>query len=116
MCAAQSVHPLQSLQSAAVMGSRTTTLQCGADEKQEVKTYLERKTILNEIVCIQCLFILHLRIILTEAAHCIPLATNSTHTGHNIARVVAYITGSQNYVVKRKRSALAKYDIAVKSH
>ena len=116
MCAAQSVHPLQSLQSAAVMGSRTITLQCGPDEKQEVKTYLERKTILNEIVCIQCLFILHLRIILTEAAHCIPLATNSTHTGHNIARVVAYITGEQNYVVKRKRSALAKYDIAVKSH
>ena len=64
----------------------------------------------------KCLFILHLWIILTEAAHCIPLATNSTHTGHNIVCVLAYITGEQNYVVKRKRSALAKYDIAVKSH
>ena len=52
--AAQSVHPLQSLQmqSAAVMGSRTAALQSWPDEKREVKTYLERKTILNEIVCI----------------------------------------------------------------
>ena len=115
MCAAQSVHPLQSLQCCSY-GQSHHHAAVRADEKQEVKTYLERKTILNEIVCIQCLFILHLRIILTGAAHCIPLATNSTHTGHNIARVVAYITGSQNYVVKRKRSALAKYDIAVKSH
>ena len=40
------------------------------------------------------------------------ISHKSTHTGHNIARVVAYITGSHNYVVKRKRSALSKYDIS----